>query len=368
MRSPSCGGSVTHNAKSAPARTSVIAFARWLGVPKRVIRCRALICASTNRPTARFPRPSCANVRHRRSAHSLAAFGASFGRVMASTPACCNAASSAAGNAPSASKSPANRCIQGTSSATRAASSGRHGVAMSFMEIHRHCMQGRPHCLVRANAGRQRSAARQFGKPHAAAYQEGAGRFDTGPGPPEIQFGKHCSQDLRGDAEINGKLGWQRFFLPGLSNSAAKVVAPIGVNRGFSHVVGKLILPLNAAADGVGHTSGSTTVVGPTPTPRTTRCQRRSSPCSASRSTRRCGCSSAPTWRAEAFRRPSPSRATASPPSFGSGSRTCSRSGSTGSRSTTTCRSARSIRRASTSPSTSVARSPTSRSTSWSAR
>ena len=80
IRSRSSGGSVTQSAKSSPAWTSAMARARWTGVPKRAIRCRALIWASTNLPTERFPRPSCARTCAKRSARALAALGASFGK------------------------------------------------------------------------------------------------------------------------------------------------------------------------------------------------------------------------------------------------------------------------------------------------
>ena len=99
----------------------------------------------------------------------------------------------------------------------------------------------------------------QFAEPHAAARQERAGRFDAGPGTPEIPLGEHAIQEVRGDPQINGEFGRQRLAPPGSPYPAAEVVAPIRVHGGLDLLVGKFILPLHTATDGVGHAARRTT-------------------------------------------------------------------------------------------------------------
>ncbi len=128
-----------------------------------------------------------------------------------------------------------------------------HGVSLPRA----HTRSGAP-CVLEQMEG-MIDLAWQFAEPHAAARQERAGRFDAGPGTPEIPLGEHAIQKVRGDPKINGEFGRERLPPPGSPHPAAEVVAPIRVYGRLNLLVGKLILPLHAATDGVGHAAWRTT-------------------------------------------------------------------------------------------------------------
>ena len=191
---------------------------------------------------------------------------------MARIPDCRSASSSASGNAASASPLVASCCIHGTRSATRAASSGSppscenvHGALLSRS----HTRSGSPTCSSKWSG--MLDLAWQFAEPHAAARQERAGRFDTGPGSSEISLAEHAIQEARRYPKIDGEFRRQRLPPPGSPDPAAKVVATIRVHGGLDLLVGKFILLLHAATDRVGHAARRTTDrASQTPTPRQT--------------------------------------------------------------------------------------------------
>ena len=101
--------------------------------------------------------------------------------------------------------------------------------------------------------------ARQFAEPHAAACQERAGRFNTGPGSSEISLAEHAIQEARRYPKINGEFRRQRLPPPGSPDPAAKVVTTIRVHGGLDLLVGKFILLLHATTDRVGHAASRST-------------------------------------------------------------------------------------------------------------
>ena len=76
---------------------------------------------------------------------------------------------------------------------------------------------------------------------------------------PKYRSASMRSRRCGGDPKINGKFGRQRLPPPGSPYPAPEVVAPIRVHGGLNLLVGKFILLLHAATDGVGHAAGRTT-------------------------------------------------------------------------------------------------------------